>query len=115
MLQERTAIYYKDYMTGKEPAKVWLESLKDVFGQAKIYVRIQRAEQGNFGSHRSVGQGVWELKVPVGPGYRVYYALEGSEIILLLLGGDKSTQTKDIAQAKKYLKAHQEEDHGKRK
>ena len=78
-------------------------------GQARIYIRIERAEGGNFGNHRSVGEGVMELKVPVGPGYRVYYALDGTDVILLLMGGEKSTQEKDIAVAKKYWSAHKAE------
>jgi putative addiction module killer protein len=115
MTQRRSAIYFRDQETGKEPAKLWLESLRDEFAKAKIYVRIQRAESGNFGDHKSVGEGLMEMRIPIGPGYRVYYTLEGKEIILLILGGDKSTQRKDIALAKKYLKAHEEKAHGKRK
>jgi putative addiction module killer protein len=115
MSQKRTAIYYKDLITGKEPAKLWLDNLKYHFAQAKIFVRIQRAEDGNFGNTRSVGHGVWELKIPAGPGYRVYYALDGNEFILLLFGGNKSTQSKDIMTAKKYWDHHKEEVYGKRK
>lgn len=115
MTRRRTAIYFKDPETGKEPAKLWIETIKDELVKTKIYVRIQRAEMGNFGDHKSVGEGLMELRVSVGPGYRVYYALDGKEIILLILGGDKSTQRKDIALAKKYLKSHEEKTHGKRK
>lgn len=111
----RTAIYYKDSVTKKEPAKEWLNQLKDLTAQARIFVRIERAENGLFGDHKSVGDGVLELRFDMGPGYRLYFALDGNDIILLLLGGDKSTQKKDIDQAKKYWKKHQEETHGKRK
>ncbi len=104
--KKREAIYFKD-SKGREPAKDWLNRLKDKVGQGKIYVRIARARNGNFGDHKSVGEGVNELKIDTGPGYRVYYALdENDEIILLLVAGDKSTQTSDIAEAKKYWKAH---------
>ena len=109
MIQQRTAIFYKDPVTGKEPASEWLESLKDRAARSRIYTRILRAEGGNFGDYKSVGDGVLELRIPVGPGYRIYYALDGADIILLLMGGDKSTQEKDIALAKKYWSAHKAE------
>lgn len=102
MTSLRIAIYYKEVSSGKEPAKEWLFSLKDKMGKAKIMNRISRAESGNFGDHRSVGEGVFELKIDFGPGYRVYYALDGQEIILLLLAGDKSSQSKDIEKSKFY-------------
>ena len=104
--KQRVARYFKD-SKGREPAKDWLNRLRDGFGQAKIYTRIARAEGGNFGEHRSVGEGVSELKIDTGPGYRVYFALdENDEIILLLVAGDKSTQAGDIAEAKKHWKSH---------
>lgn len=115
MSKIRKAIYYKDATSKKEPAKAWIDSLRDIQGQARILVGIQRAEKGNFGKHKSLGAGVMEIKFDFGPGYRVYYALDGSELILLLMGGDKSTQSKDIELAKYYWKTHQEENHGKRK
>lgn len=106
MIQKRQAAYYKDVSTGKEPAKEWISSLKDIMGKAKILTRIERAESGNFGDHKSVGDGVFELRVSFGPGYRVYYALENNEIILLLVAGDKSTQEKDISRAKEFWNTH---------
>jgi putative addiction module killer protein len=80
--------------------KCWLQRLKDLTGKAKILVRIKRAEAGNFGVVEPVGEGVYEMKIDFGPGYRVYYAREGSVTYLLLLGGDKSTQANDIKSAK---------------
>lgn len=109
MHQKRTAVFYKDPVTQKEPAKEWIESIKDKALKARVLIRITRAEFGNFGDHKSVGAGVWELKISVGPGLRIYYSLEGSELILLLMGGDKSSQIKDIQMAKKYLIRHQAE------
>ena len=106
MVKRRTAFYYRDPHSRREPAREWLESLKDKMGQGAIYVRIARAESGNFGDHRPVGNGVVELRVSVGPGYRVYFALDGEDVILLLVGGSKSTQSKDIAIAKIYWAAH---------
>ncbi|MCB0361972.1 MAG: type II toxin-antitoxin system RelE/ParE family toxin [Bdellovibrionales bacterium] len=109
MSHQRVAVYYRDRTTGKEPAREWLESLKDRVGRSRIFARIHRAEMGNFGDHKSVGGGVMELRIAIGPGYRVYYSLEGSDIILLLIGGDKSTQLKDIEMAKRHWLAHKAE------
>ncbi|MCX5807971.1 MAG: type II toxin-antitoxin system RelE/ParE family toxin [Proteobacteria bacterium] len=88
---------------GRKPFKEWLDNLKDLSARAKIRVRLDRIRLGNTGDSRSVGRGVYELKVDYGPGYRIYYAYEGKLIVLLLLGGDKSTQEEDIIQAKKFL------------
>lgn len=109
MTQKRQANYYKDAATGKEPAKDWINSLKDNMGKAKILTRIERAESGNFGDYKSVGDGVFELRISFGPGYRVYYALDGQDLILLLIAGDKSTQQKDIANAKEFWTTHKKE------
>ena len=75
----------------------WLDGLKDRVGRARVLVRIDRLIGGNPGQHRQLAGGVSELKIDVGPGYRVYYGLRGSTLLLLLAGGDKSTQQKDIA------------------
>lgn len=80
----------------------WLKRLKDVSARARINVRLKRISlTGNLGDTKPVGDGVWELKVDYGPGYRVYYSRRGREILLLLIGGDKSSQQKDIDKAKK--------------
>ena len=78
----------------------WLHGLRDVKGKAKILARLKRAEQGNLGDHKSVGNGVAEMRVDSGPGYRVYFSHLGKIIIVILAGGDKSTQTRDIRRAK---------------
>jgi putative addiction module killer protein len=75
----------------------WLHRLKDERGRMAILRRISRVEQGNFGDHKPVGEGVQELRIPVGPGYRVYY--------VLLVGGDKGSQKRDIATAKQMAEA----------
>jgi putative addiction module killer protein len=77
----------------------WINALKDVAGRARIQVRVDRLVHGNPGQHRNLEGGVSELKIDVGPGYRVYYTERGGEIIVLLAGGDKSTQQKDIRAA----------------
>lgn len=99
-MQKRSLIYKT--AAGKEPYSEYVDSLKDRRGAAKIRLRVTRAEMGNLGNHRSVGQGVVELKIDFGPGYRVYIGLEGNEVIVLLGAGDKGTQEKDIAKAKSY-------------
>lgn len=77
----------------------WLDGLKDRAGRSRILVRIDRLAHGNPGSHRILRQGVSELKIDCGPGYRVYYLQRGKELILLLAGGDKASLAKDIEKA----------------
>ena len=77
----------------------WIDDLKDRVGRARILVRVDRLIDGNPGQHRDLTDGVSELKVDVGPGYRVYDTQRGERLLLLLVGGDKSTQQKDIAMA----------------
>jgi putative addiction module killer protein len=78
----------------------WLRDLRDRLGRAKILARIDRLEEGNPGKSRSVGAGVVEMKIDFGPGYRVYFIQRGEVVIVLLCGGDKSTQDSDIRRAK---------------
>jgi putative addiction module killer protein len=82
-----------------EEFRSWLDALKDRAGRARILVRVDRLIHGNPGRHRHLGNGVSDLKVDVGPGYRVYYTWRGSRLLLLLAVGDKSSQQKDIARA----------------
>lgn len=77
----------------------WLSSLKDRAGAMRIQVRIDRAEDGNFGDVAPVGEGVSEMRIDCGPGYRVYFVQRGLDVVMLLAGGDKSTQSKDIKKA----------------
>lgn len=79
----------------------WQQSLKDVKIRRIISVRLQRMVDGNPGHIRSVGDGIFELKIDFGPGFRVYYTRRGEELLLLLYGGDKSTQSADIEKAKR--------------
>ena len=79
----------------------WLKRLKDSDAKSRINLRIRRiALTGNLGDYKSVGDGVCELRIDYGPGYRMYFAQRGKEIILLLIGGDKSSQQRDIKKAK---------------
>jgi len=77
----------------------WIDNLKDPAGRARLLMRVDRLIHGNPGNHRNLTEGVSELKIDVGPGYRVYYSIRGDELLLLLAGGSKATQTKDIAKA----------------
>lgn len=77
----------------------WINSLEDRAGRARIQVRVDRLVHGNPGQHRNLTAGVSELKIDFGPGYRIYYTERGGELILLLAGGDKSTQEQDIKAA----------------
>ncbi len=82
----------------------WLKKLKDIKGKVTILRRIDRAKYGNFGDYKYLGDGVNELRVNFGPGYRVYFSVKNSEIIILLIGGDKSTQNSDIKRAKEIFR-----------
>jgi putative addiction module killer protein len=86
---------YKD-ASGKELVAEWLAGLRDMRARAKIQARIDRLESGNAGDCEPVGEGVYELRIHYGPGYRVYFCNTGRQIVLLLCGGDKSTQQTDI-------------------
>lgn len=87
---------------------VWIDSLKDRVGRARILMRVDRLIHGNPGLHRDLTDGVSELKIDVGPGYRVYYSQRGDRLLLLLAGGDKATQQKDIAKAIRLANSFQE-------
>lgn len=87
---------------GLEPFVEWLESLKDVVGRANITNRLNRLGLGNYGDCTSVGNGVHELRIHYGPGYRVFFAEQENTIVLLLFGGSKRTQKKDIKKAQGY-------------
>lgn len=79
----------------------WFANLPDRAGRMRIQARIDRAEMGNFGECSPVGEGVSEMRIHFGPGYRVYFALYGIEVVILLAGGDKSSQSRDIKNALK--------------
>jgi len=99
----------QEYVTpdGKIPFRDWLAALRDVRVRARVRVRLNHLRLGNFGDAKPVGDGVSELRIPYGPGYRVYFAPMGSTGILLLCGGDKSTQARDIGRAKRYWMDYQ--------
>ena len=92
---------------GADPYQEWLDTLKDLTGRAAILRRVDRVVTGNFGDHKFCREGVWELRIDVGPGYRVYYAQAGQTLILLLCGGAKRTQAADIKTAVRYWRDYQ--------
>ncbi len=100
---------------GRRPFDEWLDGLKDKAILARIVARLNRVALGNLGDVKSVGAGVSELRLAFGKGYRVYFAQEKDRIILLLSGGDKGSQERDIREAKVYLQDYRRRDHGKKK
>lgn len=102
MAEERSLWYYLS-ANGKRPFADWFLQLPDRSGAGRVQVRIDRLRLGNFGDVRSLGKGLSELRIDAGPGYRVYFTVEGKSLVLLLCGGDKSTQRTDIRRAREYL------------
>lgn len=94
---------YYQAADGRRPFAEWLDGLKDRGARARIDIRLAVVAAGSLGDVKSVGGGVLELRIRWGPGYRVYLALVGEVMVLLLCGGDKRTQDDDIEQAKKYF------------
>lgn len=93
---------YRDKLA-KQPFIEWLESLRDLRAIAKIQARIARLRLGNFGDYKSLGQGLYELRIDEGGGYRIYFAQDSRLVIILLMAGSKRTQVKDIKKARIYL------------
>ncbi len=99
---------------GNNPFRLWLDGL-DLSAKVRIQARVLRFSTGNLGDHTGVGGGVLEARVAFGSGYRVYFGLDGKTVILLLLGGDKSSQVRDIKRARNYWKAYLEGHDGRTK
>jgi len=93
---------------GRTPFEEWLKGLKDKRSKARVLNRIDRLRLGNFGDCKSVGSGVYELRIHFGPGFRVYFGLHGNEMVVLLVGGDKSSQRKDIETATQFWKEYKQ-------
>lgn len=91
-----------------DPYQEWLNGLKDIQARIVIQRRIDRLLSGNFGDHKFCRDGIWELRIDTGPGYRVYYAKVNQTIVLLLCGGDKRSQKSDINRAVKYWNNYQQ-------
>jgi len=105
--REKLIRYYQD-TKGRSPFRSWISSLKDLRGVQRVEARLTNLQKGNFGVARSVGGGVMELKIDIGPGYRIYFGRDGESLVILLCGGDKSTQAKDIRIAQTYWSDYKE-------
>ena len=99
----------REYLTRdrRSPFREWLDGL-DVAVGARVQARVLRFETGNLGDHKTVGGGVWEARLDFGPGYRLYFGKDGRSAILLLAGGSKASQTKDIGQAQGFWRDYLE-------
>ena len=102
-------IHYRE--NSKDIFQNWLDGLKDYRGRKAVINAIDRMQDGNFGVHRFCRNEVWELVINTGPGYRVYYSMIGDLVVLLLCGGDKSTQQSDINKAVSYFRKYKEAHH----
>ena len=103
-------IKIQEYLTpiGRSPFGEWLSQLTDSRAKAKVFVRLDRVATGNWGDHKYLSNGIYELRIPYGKGLRIYYGIV-NDTLILLLGGDKSTQSQDINQAIKYWQEYQQE------
>jgi len=104
----------REYLSesGRSPFNDWLLGLRDLRARARVEIRLDRVRLGNLGDHASLGNSVFELRIFYGPGYRVYYSLEHDNVVLLLLGGTKGTQKRDIKTAKAYLHDYRRRESG---
>ncbi|MEN9723668.1 MAG: hypothetical protein RJB38_1654 [Pseudomonadota bacterium] len=104
------SIEVREYLTvtGKNPYREWLSKIRDRLAAGIIQGRIGRLEFGHLGDCKSVGKGVFELRIHHSPGYRIYFGWDGDEVVILLAGGDKKTQPMDIKRAQKYWQDYQE-------
>jgi len=103
-IEQEVRIYARS--DGSEPFTDWLRGLRDRETRGRIRQRIARLRLGNFGDARSVGDGVQELRIHFGPGYRMYFGREREVVVILLCGGDKRSQDRDIERAKEYWREH---------
>ena len=110
MLKFKLRVYLSE--SGRSPFNDWLLGLRDLRARARIRTRLNRVKLGNLGDYEFIGDGVFELRIFYGPGYRVYYSQERDNVILLLLGGVKGTQKRDIRTAKAYLADYRKRNSG---
>ena len=105
-MSEITVLHYQT-VEGRFPYREWVESIADKKARAAVLARVDRLAFGAFGDWKIAGGGVFELRVHLGPGYRVYFGRDGRTVVILLWGGDKGSQDSDIKQAKKYWKDYE--------
>ena len=99
--QPKTVITYRN-PAGDEPFTEWLNGLRDSTTRRRILKRLLRVENGHYGDYKPVGEGVYELRLFFGPGYRIYFGEDGDKLVILLIGGDKGSQSRDIQRAQLY-------------
>lgn len=99
-------IFIFETEAGRVPFREWMKQIRGQPVYGRVLSRLERIEEGNFGEHRPVGEGVSELVINLGPGYRVYYGMDGTHVVILLAGGNKATQQKDIEAAKGYWRQY---------
>jgi putative addiction module killer protein len=100
-IEPKQVLFYAD-ADGNEPFQLWIDTLRDKQGRRRILNRLVRLQQGNYGDVAPIGEGLSELRMFFGPGYRVYFGEEAGNIVIILCGGDKASQDRDIEQAKTY-------------
>jgi putative addiction module killer protein len=105
IVDPKQIVFYADE-TGYEPFQAWIDQLRDKQGRRRIINRLLRVQQGNYGDVEPIGEGLSELRLFFGPGYRVYFGENTGNIIMILCGGDKSSQDRDIQNAKAYWKEY---------
>lgn len=103
----KTVIFYQD-AAGREPFAEWLNRLRDTAARRRILARLRRVQAGNYGDYKSVGAGVYELRFFFGAGYRVYFGEDGGRIVVLLCGGDKNSQRRDIRHAQAFWQEYKD-------
>jgi putative addiction module killer protein len=105
IVNPKQIVFYADE-NGNEPFQVWIDNLRDKQGRRRIIHRLFRVQQGNYGDVEPIGEGLSELRLFFGPGYRVYFGEDAGNIVVILCGGDKSSQSRDIEDAKAYWKEY---------
>ena len=106
-MTESFELLYYQTRDGRVPYWEWLKAVRDAVARSAILSRMDRLQRGLLGDCEPVGEGVWELRIDVGPGYRVYFAQSGKRVVLMLCGGDKRKQSADINRAKDYWKDYE--------
>jgi putative addiction module killer protein len=105
IVHPKQIVFYADE-DGNEPFQVWIDNLRDQQGRRRIINRLFRVQQGNYGDVEPIGEGISELRLFFGPGYRVYFGEDAGNIVVILCGGDKASQSRDIEAAKDYWKEY---------
>jgi putative addiction module killer protein len=105
IVNPKQIVFYADE-DGNEPFQVWIDNLRDKQGRRRIINRLFRVQQGNYGDVEPIGEGLSELRLFFGPGYRVYFGEDAGDIVVILCGGDKGSQSHDIENAKAYWKEY---------